>query len=252
MTSLARRQWTRVLAARLGVQRLEERTNPDATYHNLAGGNFSQNWTNLGLITANDDWSGVPSIIGYLGDSDAGSPTGVDPTTLTTHKTVAVDVIANQTNPNITNGGVAEFDITDPVVALQGSSTADAPFLLFHLNTTGRKNVTISYNLRDIDGSTDNAMQQVALQYRFGDTENYVNVTGSYVADATTGPSLATLVTPINIMLPAAVENKSTLQLRILTTNAPSNDEWVGIDDIVVTSMPTVAPFMVCSPRANR
>ena len=29
---------------------------------------FSQDWANAGLITANDNWSGVPGIIGYRGD----------------------------------------------------------------------------------------------------------------------------------------------------------------------------------------
>jgi hypothetical protein len=29
---------------------------------------FSQNWSNTGLITTSDDWSGVPGIIGYRGD----------------------------------------------------------------------------------------------------------------------------------------------------------------------------------------
>ena len=32
---------------------------------------------------------------------------------------------------------VAEFELADPVVAIQGSGTADAPYLLFHLDTTG-------------------------------------------------------------------------------------------------------------------
>ena len=32
------------------------------TYHALASGNLTQNWSNAGLITTNDDWSGVPSI----------------------------------------------------------------------------------------------------------------------------------------------------------------------------------------------
>ena len=53
------------------------------TYHSLASGNLTQNWSNTGLITTNDDWSGVPSITGYLGDIDAGSPTNADPRTLT-------------------------------------------------------------------------------------------------------------------------------------------------------------------------
>ena len=79
-------------------------------------------------------------------------------------------MIANQTNPNtFTNGGVAEFDgIPNPVVALQGSGTADAPHLVLALDTTGLANVSVAYNLRDIDGSADNAVQPVALQYRVG------------------------------------------------------------------------------------
>ena len=42
---------------------------------------FSQDWTNAGLITINDDWSGVPSIIGYRGDGLTISA-GVDPQTI--------------------------------------------------------------------------------------------------------------------------------------------------------------------------
>jgi hypothetical protein len=51
MTSLARRQWSRALATRLGVHRLEDRVNPDATYHSLAGGDFMQDWSNIGLVS---------------------------------------------------------------------------------------------------------------------------------------------------------------------------------------------------------
>src|SRR5215203_5000168 len=62
---------------------------------------FTQNWTNTNLITTNDDWSGVPGIIGYLGDIAATSTTNVDPRTLLADYSTlsAVDVIANQTNP---------------------------------------------------------------------------------------------------------------------------------------------------------
>ena len=79
----------------------------DATYQPLP---FAQDWANTGLITTNDDWTGVPGILGYLGDYTTSSPTGVDPQTLLAdYATTAVDVIANQTNTAITNGGVAEF-----------------------------------------------------------------------------------------------------------------------------------------------
>src|SRR5262245_40006221 len=72
---------------------------------------LTQDWSNTGLITVNDDWAAVPGIVGYLGDSDPNQPTGIDPRVLIFDVAVAVDVIANQTNPNtLTNGGVAEFD----------------------------------------------------------------------------------------------------------------------------------------------
>ena len=198
----------------------------DATYQTLP---FSQNWANTGLITANDNWSGVPGIVGYLGNYDTvGSPTNVDPQTLLAdYSTTDVDVIANQTNPNtLTAGGVAEFDgIADPVVALQGSGTADAPFVLIHVDTSGYQNITVAYNVRDVDGSADNAVQQVALHYRVGTSGNFTNVAAAYIADATTGPNLATLVTPVNITLPAGADNQSQMQLRIMTTNAGGSDE---------------------------
>ncbi len=199
---------------------------------------FTQNWTTTTLITANDNWSGVPGIEGFLGQ-DITTSTGVDPQTLLGVSAVAndLDVIANQSNTSITNGGVAEFDgIANPTVALQGSGTADAPYLLMHLNTTGQSNINVAYNLRDIDGTADNAIQPVALQFRVGTSGNFTNVPAGFVADATTGPSLATLVTPVSATLPAAANNQPEVQVRIITANAAGNDEWVGIDDLNITA----------------
>jgi len=200
---------------------------------------FSQNWTNTALITVNDNWTLVPGIIGYLGDDPTTSNTGVDPQTILIFGTGTQDVIANQLNPNTnTSGGVAEFEIADPVVAFQGSGTADFPFILLHLDTTGFQNILVSYNLRDVDGSADNAIQAVALQYRIGATGNFTNIPAGFVADATTGPSIATLVTPVSVTLPADANNAPMVQVRIITTNAAGSDEWVGVDDISVTGEP--------------
>lgn len=204
---------------------------------------YSQNWANTELITANDMWGGVPGVQGYLGDVDPGSPADVDARTVTVENTTT-DVIANQANPNtLGSGGVAEFDrtpTTDPVVALQGSGTADAPNLVFRADTTARQNLAFSFNARDIDGAADNAVQQVAVQYRVGTAGPYTRAdlpaTAGYVADATTGPSLATLVTPVNVTLPDATDNQAAVFLRVLTTNATGSDEWVGIDDVSITS----------------
>ncbi len=201
---------------------------------------FSQNWANTTLITSNDNWSGVPGISGYFGN-DLTSATGTDPQTIVADgSATTVDITANQTNPNtFTAGGVTEFELTDPTVAMQGSGSADAPHLVIAVNTTGVARVQVSYDLRDIDGSADDAVQPVALQYRVGSSGDFTNVPSAFVADATTGPSLATLVTPVTAVLPAAAGNQARVELRIITTNAVGNDELVGIDNIVVAVAPT-------------
>ncbi|NOT60743.1 MAG: hypothetical protein HOP19_11040 [Acidobacteria bacterium] len=212
---------------------------------------FTQNWATIAQITANDDWSSVAGIEGFLGDRTAsGTTTDIDPQTVLDPLTT-IDVIANQTNPNTnTTGGVAEFHTTsqampanaDPTIALQGSGTADHPNIILYLNTVGQMNINVAYNLRDIDCAADNAVQPVALQYRIGNSGNFINLSGGFVADATTGPSLCTLVTPISVMLPAATNDQPVVQVRIITSNANGSDEWVGIDDINVTgvSIPVV------------
>jgi predicted extracellular nuclease len=200
---------------------------------------FAQNWGNTGLITADNDWSGVPGITGFRGDNITGG-TGVDPQTLlAADDPGVVNVIANQANPNtLATGGVAEFEITNSTVALQGSGTADAPYVKLYLNTTGQTGITVAYNLRDIDGSADNSVQPVAMHFRVGGSGTFTTVAAAFVADATTGPSQATQVTPVCAALPAAAENQALVEVRIMTSNAVGNDEWVGVDDIVVSTAP--------------
>lgn len=203
---------------------------------------FAQNWTNIALLNTTDDWSTIPGIIGYRGDGLTGS-TGTDPQTILGEGTPVVDVNVNQTNPNtFATGGATEFHITDPVVALAGSGTARAPYLLFHLNTTGLTAINVAYNLRDIDGSTDNSIQPIALQYRVGGTGNFTNIPSAFVADASGGPSQATLVTPVSAALPPGADNQALVQVRVMTTDAVGNDEWIGIDDINVTGTPIGGP----------
>jgi hypothetical protein len=194
---------------------------------------FTQDWSATGtLLTTANDWSNVPGIVGYQG-TDASSNTGMDPRSILVADTVP-QVFVNATTAN-TSGGVGEFE-TEQTIAMQGSGTGDFPHITVYLNTTGQSKIRVQCNVRDIDGTTDNSIQSFVIQYRVGSTGNFITVPGSYIADATTGPSLATLVTPIDVTLPAAANNQPVVEVRFMTTNAVSTDEWVGVDDINITA----------------
>jgi predicted extracellular nuclease/2',3'-cyclic-nucleotide 2'-phosphodiesterase (5'-nucleotidase family) len=212
---------------------------------------YTQAWTSTSAISVNDSWSGVTGVQGYLGQDITTSSAGADPQTLLTESALANDsrVSANQSTPNtVTSGGVAEFDgISDPSIALQGSGTADAPYVAFHLDLTGQTNVTFAFNARDLDGSADNAAQQIAVQYRVGAAGSYTNLPDGYIADATTGGT-ATQVTARSVSLPASVDNQSSVFVRVITSNASGSDEWVGIDDVTVTAEGGTSALALANP----
>jgi hypothetical protein len=208
---------------------------------------LGQSWSDTGQIVSDDDWSGVTGIVGHRGD-DLTAATAADPRRiLADGGTTPVDVIANAASPNgLLTGGVAEFELADPAVGLQPSGTADAPHLVLSFETTGR--------LRDLDGSDDDAIQPVALQYRIGTSGDYTNLPDAFVADATSGPLLAELETMVNAELPAVAGGQPLVQVRMLTANANGSDEWVGVDDIAVrgtTATDTTPPALAVSARAG-
>ncbi len=208
-------------------------------------GHRSLGWHNLKVVISTTDGSSQNYDF-YVDNQLAERVTGVG-TGLKSYDNVDIGSgFSSATEAFYDNVKVEYFAPSNPVVALNGSGSADAPNLDLYMNSTGRQQVTVSYNLRDIDGSADNTNQQVALQYRIGGSGNFINVPAAYVADASTGPSLATLVTPVSVSLPEWT-NVADLQFRIITTNAPGNDEWIGVDDISVTSTQINPPTFTSS-----
>jgi predicted extracellular nuclease/2',3'-cyclic-nucleotide 2'-phosphodiesterase (5'-nucleotidase family)/Ca2+-binding RTX toxin-like protein len=204
------------------------------SYFRLANGDFAQDWSNTGLLSTADNWDNIPGIVGFRGDGLTSS-TGTDPRNITGTSDV-LDVEVNQTAPDTyTTGGVAEFQLSNPTIALTGSGTADAPYIVLYLDASGRQDVKLSFVARDLEASTDDAVQSIAVQYRIGDSGTWSNVPGGYAADVTT-KGTATQTSNFELTLPPAVDGHADVQVRIITTNATGNDEWVGIDDIRVTS----------------
>jgi hypothetical protein len=205
---------------------------------------FVQSWSDTGLITVDDDWSRVPAIVGYRGDGLVSEP-GVDPRKVSADgSTTPVDVAANRTEPGAVGmaAGVAEFELPDPVVAIQGSATASAPQLVVALDTRARAGIAVKLGLRDIDASAADAVEPVAVQYRVGGAGEFANAPGGYVADATTGPGVATAVTELRTVLPSAADDQRLVELRVITTDAGGRDEWVGVDDIEVRAAGVAGP----------
>ena len=231
---------------RLGVlEALEERAVMNSTYANLFGntGTFAQDWTNTGLITANNNWAGVPSIEGYNG-AGLTSTQGTNPETITAFGPGNLTVLANQTDPKTLNPtfGIAEFESnasSNPYVALAGDSTNAAPFLLMYMDTRGTGHVQVTFQLVDDDDSARNVQSQVALQFRTSLTGNFAGVAftdvpgAGYTADASNGPN-ARKTTSVSAFLPNIADNKQFVQIRIMTAFTSTPGEWIGVDNIVV------------------
>jgi predicted extracellular nuclease/methionine-rich copper-binding protein CopC len=226
-------------------------TKPDYTrYFKLGDGNLFEDWSSNAAKVATDNWSGVPYFVGYLGDVSSSTSVGAMPANSATITDLgAVDAVILGSSVNATNGGVGVFQtLPDAVVALQGSGTADSPSLVAYLDATGRSDLRVEFDLRDIDSSADNTAQSFAVQYRVGDTGTWTTVPGSFVADASVGPNLTNSV-HYAYDLPASLNGQGQIQLRFATSNATGNDEWIGIDNISVTSKAggaadTVAPTL--------
>lgn len=233
---------------------------------NLLNGNFnfSVNSGNPNQINSNDNWSAVPSVEGYFGQNLTATH-GVDPQTVLGTEFPAnnlpssanTQVSANKGNPNAFNaGGLAEFD-SGPYLAigLQGNVQAN-PYLVFFMNSLGRGAITISYDLIDIDGGSNDAISPVALQYRIGVTGNFINVPAGYVADVTDGPTIAGRISSRTVQLPNSTSNKAHVQIRLITTNAAnagggsSPDEWIGVNSVAISSLAPSSAQVEISGRA--
>lgn len=221
------------------------------TYYPLSGAQpqFVIDWSNPNLITTDNDWSNVPYLRGFRGDGLTVNP-DVDPRTVTTDGTgTPVVIFANQTDPNTFNAdGFAEFEVlSNPTIAFRASNTANAPFLMMYINTLNPVwgfSPSIRFLLRDIDGTANNATQQVSVQYRVGESGPFIpadeffhvlpagDYFGGYHPDATKGPFLQGHEAYCEFGFPLSCQNQPKVQVRIMITNATGGNEWLGIDDI--------------------
>jgi uncharacterized protein len=146
---------------------------------------FQQNWSNASLVTVNNDWSGVPGIIGYRGN-DLSTIIGADLRTVVADGSgTAVGVAANiGISPDYAAevlglNGVLEFDhLGDRTIALRPAGDSDVPHIVLSLDTTGKSNIHLSFKTRDLNTYVGAGNQQINTQFRVGGSGDYGNVAG--------------------------------------------------------------------------
>jgi Domain of unknown function (DUF4347)/Bacterial Ig domain len=215
----------------------------NTAYHSLAADDFSQNWNSpTTIINSDGDWASVPSIVGYGGGGLAATA-GSNPQALLADGSTGATVLANKTTlplDAVVPGGIIEFNgFSNQTIALKASDAVTAPHLVLYMDATGQQNVRVSFVAKDIDNTaTSNAITPIAVQYRLGNTGDFINLPDGAVTDITAQSTDASFIRSarLTVLLPKEASNQANLQIRILTTNAVGVDEWVGIDDIKVTS----------------
>lgn len=117
--------------------------------------------------------------------------------------------------------------------------------LAFAMNTTGHNNINVKY--KAATQRTENARTyKITLQYRIGTTGSFVSLDSSAYTNvktptSTTGTAFVDQKS-IEVLLPAACNNQSIVQLRWITTtiDGSGNRPSFSIDDVEVTVAPTL------------
>ena len=229
------------------IEQLEPRQFFNATYFPLTTVNpLNQDWETKSLLSVDDDWSGVPSIEGFDG-AGITTTTGNNPTSFTAATptgVIDIDADSASTPAGTSAAGVFEFALSPAVgtsgtntVAVQPGNAAQAPYLRFYIDSTSASAVRVKFDLIDIDTGTSTNAQPFTLQYRTTASGTWNNAPDGQVPDASVFTNGASgKVTSVNSLLPADAAGISTLQLRIITANAPGNDQMIAIDNIAITA----------------
>ena len=153
-----------------------------------------------------------------------------------------------QANPTPPVGGVVEFDGTD-TDRDPGQRHGRRALRRLPPRPHRQDERAFAFNARDLDGSVDDAVQQIAFS----------------TASARPGPSPTSLPatsptrrpsarlrrsTARSVALPAAVNDQASVFVRVITTNAAGNDEWVGIDDVSITADGGTSALSLTNPGA--
>lgn len=156
-----------------------------------------------------------------------------------------------------TSGNVHNYD---GKIGFLNSSSLDLTIALA-INTTGKQNVEVSYDIMTIrnpyDGSSNTRINEVTLQYRIGTSGVFTNLTEiEYQNNTTTQTSSVT--TPQNtqtktIILPATCNNQEVVQLRWVSKQVSGSGSRpsFAVDNVSITAEDiSASPTITVSPAS--
>ena len=202
------------------------------TYYNMSSGNYSQTFSNLS--------TSYPTNFNGLAVLSTGSIPVATKTTTTTN--VALGVTSSST-------GIAYDAISSNSTKMIFLSTGTpdnsvAVACDLNLNFTGRTAGSLSFNYANIlnsSVSSPNGRSASLNVYYSTDGTTWTLLGGPYTVYNNTGASTANI--PVNITLPTALDNQSTVKIRFYEYNggavlgSPSGSRpKISLDDILVTS----------------
>ncbi|MFT3785152.1 MAG: Calx-beta domain-containing protein [Tepidisphaeraceae bacterium] len=240
-----------VRAVRSIIEAVERRQMMDATYYNLSGGSYQQNWESSDLVGGTTWTSTYANAIGYAATTTAVADPQLNTNPSNTSSAVFVATVSpGPVGSGVSAGGLHRLTFASSVgtgagtgtksIGFQGSGTAHSPHVIFFINSSGVNNVAVDFDLIDVDNegsTTAGAAQSFAVQYRIGDSGTWANVPAGYVANAANfTTNTVGQTTHVTAVLPSDAGNKADLQVRVVGTNSAGNDQMVALDNVVISS----------------
>jgi len=188
---------------------------------------YSQNFgtaTFSTMPTGMAAWNGISGAsVSTQALAEASSPSG--------NATVAVATAAQ------TTGGAFGYSVSSngrAYIQTSSNTTNGASQLALAINTTGKQNITVSYDVEVI--SAQPRTFGIVLQYRVGTTGSWTTVTGTGNPFSQAAGTVGIKVSP-SLILPSEANNQSVVQLRWATWRGTEggNSSGGGIDNISVT-----------------
>lgn len=205
-------------------------------YFDLSSGNYSQNFN--GITTLPTNFSTVA--INATGSIPSATRTTVASTSalsvVSTSAAVGIDAATSTQLVFLTTGGT---DNTSSIA------------VELNLNFTGRTAGNLSYTAQTIFNSTGNRNGSLRVYYTT-DLSTWTELTGTNLPYVATNNVVGS--GSVNIALPAALNNQSTVKLRFYYHNGTGGTTGsrprIGIDNLTVTSTPAGGPTLTWTPTS--